>query len=321
MKKIVLFIIVILDLIFVQTIAFAQEQDIYQIAYLVRLENKVKSNWIMPHGESGKNITIFFTINKKGEVVKAKILVPSGDEKFDQIALMSVYKSAPFEHFLQNVKSDTMNVQFYFSQEYIKATSIDDNNVETCENNVVQGQETQAPTQTATQSNNLTDINNIIPVKNSALNEKVNGIDFNPYMKRLQGQIKSNWNPPKHQSSKTTVVLFKIDKSGNFISSRIRKSSGNKEYDNAALAAIAASAPFESFPIGENSPATVDIQFKFDYNVLKENNKNNGKQIGSIKFNHYYYTVPIDMSSPITKIWILDKLLTWSWMVTILCLR
>lgn len=96
-----------------------------------------------------------------------------------------------------------------------------------------------------------------------------NDIDFNPYMKNLQKKIKQNWNPPKANRSKRVVVLFKLDKSGNLKKLKIFKTSGVKSADDAAIAAISRSIPFEPLPSRYHGK-TVDIQFTFDYNVLNK---------------------------------------------------
>jgi len=91
--------------------------------------------------------------------------------------------------------------------------------------------------------------------------------DFGPYMKNLQNKIKTNWHPPKGDSSKKVIVLFKLDKDGTVLSSKIKESSGDEETDNAALKAISVSSPFDPLPqsFKENN---VDVQFTFDYNVF-----------------------------------------------------
>ncbi len=98
---------------------------------------------------------------------------------------------------------------------------------------------------------------------------KHSGIDFNPFMANLQKKIKSNWNPPRGQKSKRVIVLFKLTKDGNLISSNIKQSSGNQDVDQAALEAVKKSAPFDSLP-AEYDEEDIDIQFTFDYNVFRK---------------------------------------------------
>ena len=95
-------------------------------------------------------------------------------------------------------------------------------------------------------------------------------IDFGPYMRDLQRRIKMNWNPPKGNESKQVVVLFKIAKSGQLLSSKVTKSSGDTATDQAALNAIMLTAPFRPLP-ADFAEQSIDIQFTFDYNVFGTN--------------------------------------------------
>jgi TonB family protein len=93
-------------------------------------------------------------------------------------------------------------------------------------------------------------------------------IDFNPYMAALQRKIKRNWFPPRGAESRRVVVNFKIAPDGTADSAGVLTSSGLDEADNAALNAVANSAPFAPLPRGVAEP--VDIQFTFDYNVFNQ---------------------------------------------------
>ncbi len=90
-------------------------------------------------------------------------------------------------------------------------------------------------------------------------------VDFGSYMKNLQNKIKKNWNPPNEKGRYArATVLFTLDKNGKLIKYNIKKSSGIKEYDKAAIKALKSSSPFDSLP-KEYKEETVDIQFNFDY--------------------------------------------------------
>lgn len=90
--------------------------------------------------------------------------------------------------------------------------------------------------------------------------------DFSPYMKNLQKEIKANWNPPKSNTSKSVTTLFKVNKNGALQSVRVFKSSGDNEFDSAAILAITKTAPFSPLP-QSYSGSSIDIQFTHDYNV------------------------------------------------------
>lgn len=123
MKKIVLFILMLVGFVSVQLKSFAQEQDIYFVAYMTRLQNKVKSNWEIPHGQPDKKTVVVFKINKDGKLLSSNILEKSGDDLFDQEALAAIYSSVPFEQLPNNVKDDSVEVQFVFNQDLFGATA------------------------------------------------------------------------------------------------------------------------------------------------------------------------------------------------------
>ena len=69
-------------------------------------------------------------------------------------------------------------------------------------------------------------------------------IDDKHYMAYLQNKIKYNWNPPKENRKLHIVTIFKLDKGGNLLSTKIKNSSGIPQADNAAILAIKKSSPF-----------------------------------------------------------------------------
>lgn len=105
---------------------------------------------------------------------------------------------------------------------------------------------------------------------NSEIESNDNPSEFTPFMRNLQVKIKSNWHPPKNDSSNTVEMLFRIAKDGSLISHEILKTSGIPEVDKAAVDALILSSPFEPLPKSHNE-TYVDVQFTFDYNVLKSN--------------------------------------------------
>ncbi|MEI8389304.1 MAG: TonB family protein [bacterium] len=100
--------------------------------------------------------------------------------------------------------------------------------------------------------------------ENQTTNE--NDTDFEPYMLNLQEKIKANWHPPKGDSSKKVIVLFKVDKQGKVLNSKIKESSGDNKLDSSALETIDKCNPFDPLPSSfkENN---VDIEYTFVYNL------------------------------------------------------
>jgi TonB family protein len=92
-------------------------------------------------------------------------------------------------------------------------------------------------------------------------------INFGPYMAELQRRIKRHWLPPSDPQSKRVTARFTISSNGALSNLRLSIPSGSSIADQAALKAISNTAPFP--PLPEGSPESVDIEFKFDYNVFK----------------------------------------------------
>lgn len=247
MKKI--FLIVTLIFVFIQNLAFAQKPNIYYVTYINRLENKIKSNWILPHGQVDKTTIITFTVDRNGNLVEPKVINSSGDSEFDQIALNAIYTSVPFEKLPEYIQDDNINISFKFNQNSTEASLI--SNV-SCANIPAVNLKTNQSSQ------------------NNVSNNTENKETFKTYMPELQRSIKQNWHPEKYNTSKRFVALFKINKNGELESLKTFKSSENDSFDKSALEAISKTAPFEPLPPNFQEKS-ITILFTFDYNIHGEN--------------------------------------------------
>ena len=90
--------------------------------------------------------------------------------------------------------------------------------------------------------------------------------DFGPYIGELQRRIRRNWAPPVEDRSKRVVVYFHIARDGRLLSPQIAQSSGSPAADQAAIAAVRASAPFRSLPAAYRG-SEIPVQFTFDFEV------------------------------------------------------
>jgi TonB family protein len=93
-------------------------------------------------------------------------------------------------------------------------------------------------------------------------------IDFGPYLKAMNSQIKQHWYPPKEHETNKLAVTFKVSKDGSLSHLRVGTSSNFPEVDQAGMKAVTDAAPFDPLPPGA-MPVTVG--FNFDYNVLAKN--------------------------------------------------
>ncbi len=84
------------------------------------------------------------------------------------------------------------------------------------------------------------------------------------YLGSLRSVIEKNKINPRSRVRGTAVVRFKVDAKGNLLSYAIKKSSGSKVLDRAALDAVRRSAPFPEFPEGVvKKPLVVTVPFRF----------------------------------------------------------
>lgn len=286
MKKIIIALISIFVFGLTQCISFAQDQDIYFIAYINRLENRVKANWVIPHGKIDKKAVILLDIDKTGKLLSANVVNFSGDKEFDKTAMEAIIQSAPFEGFPQTITDEKATIKITFDQSSLEAAAasevtISNNNISDANIYPVSDQKTAVISQ-----NNIN-----FTISNDSTTEKTG---FGSYMDNLQSNIKSNWFPGRVKHPQQTVVHLKIDKSGNLMKVNILQSSGNKKFDKAALGAVYETAPFSSLP-SEFQENFIDIKLTFNYNLVQQCYNNQPVMMPyhyQIKPYYYYYHRP-----------------------------
>lgn len=89
------------------------------------------------------------------------------------------------------------------------------------------------------------------------------------YMLYMQKKLKSNWDPPKLTYNTKVTVEFQILPDGKIVNEKITKSSGNNDFDKAALLALRKSNPLRSLSEDLKQEKEVIINFTFDYHVKK----------------------------------------------------
>jgi len=84
------------------------------------------------------------------------------------------------------------------------------------------------------------------------------------YLGKLRRTLERNKINPRSRQNGTVLIIFKVGASGQLISRKVKKSSGSKLLDDAAMAALDRAAPFPPMP--ENvaqGPLEVQVPFKF----------------------------------------------------------
>lgn len=90
-------------------------------------------------------------------------------------------------------------------------------------------------------------------------------VDLSAYMREVERKIKNHWHPPKSDTSKQVIAVFKVARDGSVSHLKILEQSGVAGLDAASIAAVQQAAPFAQLPKG--APKVIDIQFCFEYNV------------------------------------------------------
>lgn len=265
---------------FMQGAAFSQEQNIYFVAYINRLENNIRSNWLQPEGQSDKKAVILLTLDKDGNLLGSRVSTSSGNAEFDKSALRAVSQTAPFEHFPKCNNSERTTIRLAFNKYNFESSEVfDDLNLN--QDAQKTGENDRLPISQKNGSMSQDDSAEL-----SDTNKLIENVNFNQYLQNLQKEIKANWNPPKGSESKRVVTLFKIHKDGTLAESKIFKSSGNGNCDQRALAAIYQTAPFAPLP-KEFKGDSIDVQFTFDYNVFGFSRKDSQAN-GSSSYPDFY---------------------------------
>ncbi len=91
--------------------------------------------------------------------------------------------------------------------------------------------------------------------------------EFQPYLEEMHKQISGKWNPPPVNKDAEVVLRFTIQKNGHVINEEVSQSSGSKELDDSALAALRRSSPLPPLPLSfPRDEVTVNFNFKVKAN-------------------------------------------------------
>lgn len=112
-----------------------------------------------------------------------------------------------------------------------------------------------------------TDESERVSDKSTNLNRNAkSNINWSQYMREVQRKIERNWHPPKNNTPKQVVVMFKVGRDGSLSALKVVKSSGVAAVDDTAKKAVEKAAPFRPLP-PKFKGSHVDIEFTFDYKV------------------------------------------------------
>lgn len=91
--------------------------------------------------------------------------------------------------------------------------------------------------------------------------------EFQPYLTEMHKQISGKWQPPAVNKDTEVVVKFTILKNGHVVDEEIVQSSGVKEVDDSALAALRRSSPLPPLPLSfPRDQVTINFNFTLKAN-------------------------------------------------------
>lgn len=245
MKKFVLLLVLVLNIVFIQNTVFAKEQYAKDF-YLNNVQQNILSNWIMPQESTGKSAVLSIVIDKYGDISDAEILRSSNNPEFDKSAINAIYKVANYGPLLDG--QQTLKLQFFFSPIFTSLSVIDDSNKLLNPKN-----------------SNIVNVAN----KNSSTN-------FVTYAEDLQNKVTSNWTPKVSKYSKKAIVALEVTQNGAVKNVSIVKSSKNADFDKQILDSIAKSIPTDVLPAGTSQDsAQVILSFQYTSADKKANTTDN----------------------------------------------
>jgi hypothetical protein len=131
---------------------------------------------------------------------------------------------------------------------------------------------------------------------NAAVLESAANANADPLLKHILGKLKDKWNPVfEEQGIHTEKLLVKLDETGAIESTQFVEKPAKETYEQAALAAVKASAPFSK--IAERSP-TGTFEIMFITHGTVSGRRGEVSYIVSIK------SVEPTPSEPLTDVWI-----------------
>ena len=91
--------------------------------YMRNIQRKIKMNWNPPKNDNSSSVTLLFTLDRKGNVVKHSFLESSNDKKVNKAAVDALLYAQPFGELPKTFKGQSVDVQFKFDYNIIEKTT------------------------------------------------------------------------------------------------------------------------------------------------------------------------------------------------------
>ncbi len=94
--------------------------------YMTTVRDKISKNWTPPDVLEEGHATAIFKLDKNGNVMYAYIKESSGDKFYDESALNSIQKAAPYQSFPQDCSREDITIVYSFDSSVVSANHIKD---------------------------------------------------------------------------------------------------------------------------------------------------------------------------------------------------
>ena len=94
--------------------------------YMTVVRDKISKNWTPPDVLEEGHATVVFKLDKSGNVIYAYIKESSGDKFYDESALNSVQKAAPYKSFPESTSREDITIVYSFDSSVVSANQVKD---------------------------------------------------------------------------------------------------------------------------------------------------------------------------------------------------
>lgn len=88
--------------------------------YMDNVQTKLKNNWRPPDFMENCHIRVVFKVNRDGKIISKNIVESSGNDVYDESAIVALMKSQPFEKFPESTARETITINYTFETSLIE---------------------------------------------------------------------------------------------------------------------------------------------------------------------------------------------------------
>lgn len=324
-------------------------EDLNFDSYVRNFQKKIKSNWTQSVYQRDKAAVTIITVNKDGSISNVNLLRSSGDKNFDNEILAAINTAAPFDALPDEISRGSIQLQLSFFYNALRTDG--GNQYKTSCSRVNLGSHLMYTDETYKAQIESILASNLLVLRYFKQRElllklvvgktgELGSIDVEKssgnakFDKKILEALSTSSFPPIPKSLNKESITFNYS-----IKTKKSKASNWADFEEKVIwlgrMKMVPTCIWDSVSqnIDSNANSNVDSQNKcekseqslHEANLVYEKDNSTKDNQGKKHFNkkittnsHYVSEQP-DISSPITKIWILDTLVRWSFMIFCAC--